>query len=231
MREFKVEATVGRPQVAYRETIRKLSPVDHKFSKQTGGKGQYAHVKFQIEPNEGKGFEFVNRVKGGNIPIEYIPAVERGVRDAMDNGVLAGYTIVDVKCTLTDGSYHDVDSSEMAFRICASMAFKEAVRKANPVILEPYMDVEVVVPGEYVGDVIGDLNSRRGQIGGTVLRSDAQVVAATVPLSNMFGYSTSLRSATQGRAIYSMQFARYQEVPKKIAEEIIARVTGGAKVA
>jgi len=231
MREFKVEAQVGRPQVAYRETIRKNAVVDHKFSKQTGGRGQYAHVKIEIEPNEGKSFEFVNRVKGGNIPNEYIPAIERGVRDAMDTGVLAGYPVVDIKVTLNDGSYHDVDSSEMAFRICASMAFKEALRKATPVLLEPYMDVEVVVPSEYVGDVIGDLNSRRGQIGGTVLRSDAQVVAATVPLSSMFGYATSLRSATQGRAIYSMQFARYQEVPKKIGEEIIARVTGGAKVA
>ena len=232
LREFKVEAQVGRPQVAYRETLRKAHEINHRFSKQTGGKGQFAHVVMNIEPNEaGKGFEFVNLIKGGAIPNEYIPAVERGVRDAMDGGILAGYPIVDVKATLLDGSSHDVDSSEMAFRICAAMAFKEAAKKANPVILEPYMDVEVVVPGEYLGDVIGDLNGRRGQIAGTVLRPDAQVVAALVPLSSMFGYATSLRSATQGRAIYSMQFSRYQEVPKKIAEDVIARVTGGAKVA
>ncbi len=231
IREFKVEARVGRPQVAYRETMRKATPVNHRFSKQTGGKGQFAHVIMDVEPNEGAGFEFINQIKGGSIPTEYIPAVERGVRDAMDNGVLAGYPVVDIKVTLKDGGFHEVDSSEMAFRACASMAFKEAFKKGNPALLEPYMDVEVVVPGEYVGDVIGDLNSRRGQIAGTVLRADAQVVAATVPLSNMFGYATALRSATQGRAIYSMQFARYQEVPKKIAEEVIAKVTGGVKVA
>jgi elongation factor G len=232
MREFKVEASVGKPQVAYRETLRRKASINHRYVKQTGGKGQYAHVVFDLEPSEvGKGFEFVNKIRGGSIPQEYIPAVERGIRDTLDNGVLAGYPIVDVRVTLNDGSYHDVDSSEMAFRICASVAFKEAARKADPAILEPYMDVEVVVPAEYVGDVIGDLNSRRGQIAGTVMRPDAHVVAATVPLSNMFGYATSLRSATQGRAIYSMQFARYQEVPKKIAEEIIARVTGKVKVA
>jgi elongation factor G len=185
-----------------------------------------------VEPNQaGKGFEFINLIKGGAIPNEYIPAVERGVRDAMDNGVLAGYPIVDVKVTLKDGSHHEVDSSEMAFRICGSLAFKDAAKRARPAILEPHMEVEVVVPGEYLGDVIGDLNSRRGQIAGTVMRPDAQVVAATVPLSSMFGYATALRSATQGRAIYSMHFARYQEIPKKIAEEIIAKVTGGLKVA
>jgi elongation factor G len=232
MREFKVEAQVGRPQVAYRETLRKASHVNHKFAKQTGGKGQYAHVKLTVGPNEsGKGFEFVNQIRGGTIPNEYIPAVEMGVRDAMEGGVLAGYPVVDIRVTLEDGSYHEVDSSEMAFRICGSMAFKEAARKGDPVLLEPLMDVEVVVPSEYVGEVVGDLNARRGRIAGTVLRADAQVVAATVPLSNMFGYATALRSATQGRAIYSMQFARYQEVPKKIAEEVIAKVTGGAKVA
>jgi len=232
LREFKVEAQVGRPQVAYRESIRRTQQVNHKFSKQTGGKGQYAHVILKLEPSEGgKGFEFLNEIKGGSIPSEYIPAVERGIVDAMEGGILAGYPVVDIRCTLVDGSYHDVDSSEMAFRICASMAFKEAARKANPALLEPLMDVEVVVPGEYVGDVIGDLNSRRGRIAGTVLRADAQVVAASVPLSNMFGYATALRSATQGRAIYSMQFARYQEVPKKVAEEVIARVTGKAQVA
>ncbi|MBZ0269745.1 elongation factor G, partial [bacterium] len=230
IREFKVEARVGRPQVAYRETMRKKATVNHRFSKQTGGKGQFAQVAIDVEPLEGGGFEFVNKIKGGAIPTEYIPAVERGVRDAMAAGVLAGYPVVDLRVTLVDGSFHEVDSSEMAFRACGSMAFKEAARKGASILLEPHMDVEVVVPSEYVGDVIGDLNSRRGQIAGTVLRSDAQVVAATVPLSNMFGYATALRSATQGRAIYSMQFSRYQEVPKKIAEEVIAKVTGGAKV-
>jgi elongation factor G len=232
MREFKVDAQVGRPQVAYRETLRRKSSINHRFVKQTGGKGQYAHVVIDVEASEvGKGFEFINKIRGGAIPTEYIPAVERGIRDTLDSGVVAGYPIVDVRVTLNDGSFHDVDSSEMAFRICASVAFKEAAKKADPKILEPYMDVEVVVPAEYVGDVIGDLNSRRGQIAGTVMRPDAHVVAATVPLSNMFGYATSLRSATQGRAIFSMQFARYQEVPKKIAEEIIAKVTGKVKVA
>jgi elongation factor G len=232
MREFKVEARVGKPQVAFRETLRRKASVNHRYVKQTGGKGQYAHVVLDVEPSEqGKGFEFINKIKGGAIPQEYIPAVERGIRETLDSGVLAGYPVVDVRVTLNDGSYHDVDSSEMAFRICASVAFKEAARKADPAILEPYMDVEVVVPAEYVGDVIGDLNSRRGQIAGTVMRPDAHVVASTVPLANMFGYATSLRSATQGRAIYSMQFARYQEVPKKISEEIIARVTGKVKVA
>jgi elongation factor G len=232
MREFKVDAQVGKPQVAYRETLRRKSSINHRFVKQTGGKGQYAHVVIDVEPSEvGKGFEFINKIRGGAIPTEYIPAVERGIRDTLDSGVVAGYPIVDVRVTLNDGSFHDVDSSEMAFRICASVAFKEAAKKADPKILEPYMDVEVVVPAEYVGDVIGDLNSRRGQIAGTVMRPDAHVVAATVPLSNMFGYATSLRSATQGRAIFSMQFARYQEVPKKIAEEIIAKVTGKVKVA
>jgi elongation factor G len=232
LREFKVEAKVGKPQVAYRETLKRTATINHRYVKQTGGKGQYAHVNFDVGPSEpGKGLEFVNSIKGGVIPNEYIPAVEKGVRDAMDNGVLAGYPVVDVRVELKDGSYHDVDSSEMAFRICASQAFRECARKAEPVILEPLMDVEVVVPSEYVGDVIGDLNARRGHIAGTVLRSDAQVVAAQVPLSSMFGYATSLRSATQGRAIFSMQFARYVEVPRKIAEEIIQKVTGGAKVA
>jgi elongation factor G len=232
MREFKAEASVGRPQVAYREALQGSHEVNKRFSKQTGGKGQFAHVVMNVEPSEpGKGFEFVNLIKGGSIPNEYIPAVERGVRDAMEGGVLAGYPVVDVRVTLRDGSYHEVDSSEMAFRVCASQGFQEAAKRAKPVLMEPYMDVEVVVPGEYVGDVIGDLNSRRGKIAGTVLRQDVQIVAATVPLSNMFGYATALRSATQGRAIYSMQFAHYEPVPKKIAEEVIARVTGGAKVA
>ncbi|MDP6530138.1 MAG: elongation factor G [Gemmatimonadota bacterium] len=232
LREFKVEAGVGRPQVAYRETIRKTSTINHRFVKQTGGKGQFAHVVMEIGPGEpGKGLEFDNKIRGGSIPTEYIPAVERGVKDAMTAGILAGYPLVDIRVILTDGSFHEVDSSEMAFRVCASQAFRAATKKARPVILEPFMDVEVVVPGEYVGEVIGDLNGRRGRIGGTVLRPDAHVVAATVPLSSMFGYSTVLRSATQGRAIYSMQFARYEDVPRKISEEIISRVTGGAKVA
>ncbi len=232
IREFKVEAKVGRPQVAYRETLRKTTSINHRFVKQTGGKGQFAHVVMDVGPSEpGKGLEFVNEIHGGVIPNEYIPAVEKGVRDATQGGVLAGYPVVDVRVVLKDGSYHDVDSSEMAFRICASQAFREVARKCDPAILEPLMDVEVVVPSEYVGDVIGDLNARRGHIAGTVLRADAQVVAAQVPLSNMFGYATSLRSATQGRAIYSMQFARYVELPRKIAEEIIQKVTGGAKVA
>ncbi len=232
IREFKVEAKVGRPQVAYRETLRRTAAINHRFVKQTGGKGQFAHVVLDVGPSEpGKGLEFVNEIHGGVIPNEYIPAVEKGVRDATQGGVLAGYPVVDVRVVLKDGSYHDVDSSEMAFRICASQAFREVARKCDPAILEPLMDVEVVVPSEYVGEVIGDLNSRRGHIAGTVLRADAQVVAAQVPLSNMFGYATSLRSATQGRAIYSMQFARYVELPRKIAEEIIQKVTGGAKVA
>ncbi len=231
LREFKVEARVGRPQVAYRETLRRATKINHRFVKQTGGKGQFAHVVMNIEPNStGKGFEFVNKIKGGSIPTYYIPSVERGVVGAMENGVLAGYPIEDVKVTLLDGSFHEVDSSEMAFRACASQAFKEAARKADPAILEPYMDVEIVVPEEYLGDVIGDLNARRGQIAGTVMRPDAHVVAAVVPLSSMFGYATGLRSATQGRAIYSMQFSNYQQVPKKIAEEIIAKVTGSARV-
>jgi elongation factor G len=232
MREFNAEATVGRPQVAYRETLRRPHTVNRRFAKQTGGKGQFAHVVMDVEPGQaGQGFEFVNLIKGGSIPNEYIPAVERGVRDAMEGGVLAGYPVVDIRVTLKDGSYHEVDSSEMAFRVCASQAFQEGAKKGSPVLLEPHMDVEVVVPGEYVGDVIGDLNSRRGKIAGTVLRKDVQVVAATVPLSSMFGYATALRSATQGRAIYSMQFSRYELVPQKIAEEVIARVTGVTRVA
>jgi len=232
MREFKAEASVGRPQVAYRETLQKTREINKRFVKQTGGKGQFAHVVLEVGPAEpGKGFEFVNLIKGGAIPNEFIPAVERGARDATEGGVLAGYPVVDVRVTLKDGSYHDVDSSEMAFRVCASQAFQEAAKQAGPVLMEPHMDVEVVVPGEYVGDVIGDLNARRGKIAGTVLRQDVQIVASTVPLSSMFGYATALRSATQGRAIYSMQFSRYEPVPKKIAEEVIARVTGGTKVA
>ena len=227
LREFKVEANVGKPQVAYRETVRKAVEQEHKFIRQTGGRGQYGHVVIQLEPNQmGGGFVFVNKIVGGVIPREYIPSVEKGIREALDNGVLAGYPVVDVKVTLLDGSYHEVDSSEMAFKVAGSMAFKEAARKAGPVLLEPIMDVEVVTPDEYLGDIMGDLSSRRGKVGGIMQRSDAQVIGASVPLSEMFGYSTQLRSMSQGRAVYTMQFSHYQEVPKSKAEEIISKVTG-----
>ena len=227
-REFKVEANVGRPQVAYRETVRKrVEYVEGKFIRQTGGRGQYGHVVIHMEPGEpGTGFVFEDRIVGGTIPKEYIGPVEQGVKEALENGVLAGYPMVDVKVELVDGSYHDVDSSEMAFKIAGSMAVKEAARQASPVLLEPIMDVEVVTPGDYMGDVMGDLSSRRGKIGGMTQRADAQVVAASVPLSEMFGYSTTLRSMSQGRAIYSMQFSHYQEVPKSKAQEIVAKVKG-----
>jgi elongation factor G len=228
MREFKVDANVGRPQVAYRETIRKtVEKVEGKFVRQTGGSGQYGHVVINMMPAEpGQGFIFEDKVVGGVIPREFIKPSEQGMREAMDNGVLAGYPMVDVKVQLVFGSYHDVDSSEIAFKIAGSMAFKEAARRAGPVLLEPMMSVEVVTPGDYMGDVIGDLSSRRGKIQGMDQRGDAQVITAIVPLSEMFGYSTSLRSATQGRAVYSMQFAHYDEVPKSKAEEIIAKVRG-----
>ncbi|ADL06907.1 elongation factor G [Thermosediminibacter oceani] len=221
-REFKVQANVGKPQVAYKETIRKAVKAEGKYIRQTGGRGQYGHVWLEIEPLEpGKGYEFVNKIVGGVIPKEYIPAVDAGVREALQNGVLAGYPVVDVKVTLFDGSYHEVDSSEMAFKIAASMAFKEAMKKAEPVLLEPIMKVEVTVPEEYMGDVIGDLNSRRGHIEGIEPRSGAQVVRGYVPLAEMFGYATDLRSKTQGRGTYVMQFSHYAEVPKNIAESII----------
>ena len=227
LREFKVEANVGKPQVAYRETVRKSVEQEGKFIRQTGGRGQYGHVVIALEPNEtGGGFVFVNKVVGGVIPREYIPSVEKGIREALDNGVLAGYPVVDVKVTLLDGSYHEVDSSEMAFKVAGSMAFKEAARKASPVLLEPIMDVEVVTPDEYLGDIMGDLSSRRGKVGGIMQRSDAQVIGASVPLSEMFGYSTQLRSMSQGRAVYTMQFSHYQEVPRSKAEEIISKVQG-----
>ncbi|MBI5190472.1 MAG: elongation factor G [Nitrospirae bacterium] len=227
MREFKVDANVGKPQVAYRETIRKKVEQQGRFVRQSGGRGQFGDVWLNIEPSEpGEGFIFENKIVGGSIPREYIPAVEKGVREAMDGGVLAGYPMVDVKVTLFDGSYHEVDSSEMAFKIAGSMGFKEGARKAGAVLLEPVMSVEVVVPEEYMGDVIGDLNSRRGRILGMEPRGNAQVIQSQVPLSQMFGYATSLRSATQGRATYTMQFAHYEEVPKNIAEEIIAKVKG-----
>jgi elongation factor G len=226
-REFKVEANVGRPQVAYRETITKKVQAEGKFIKQTGGRGKYGHVWIEVEPNEkGKGYEFVNKIVGGVIPKEYIPAVSAGIEEAMRNGVLAGYPVVDVKVTLFDGSYHEVDSDELSFRVAGSIAFKEAAKKANPVLLEPIMEVEVVTPEEYLGDVMGDLNSRRGKIEGFSARKDAQVIRALVPLSEMFGYATILRSMTQGRALYTMQFAFYQEVPKQIADQIIEKSVG-----
>jgi elongation factor G len=227
MREFKVEANVGKPQVAYRETITKKVKVEGKFVRQSGGRGQYGHVWLEIEPQEpGKGFEFVDAIKGGVVPREYIPAVGKGILEATDTGVLAGFPVVDIKATLIDGSYHEVDSSEMAFKIAGSMGFKEGCQKAAPIILEPIMSVEVVVPEEYMGDVIGDLNSRRGRIMGMESRAGAQVVTAMVPLANMFGYSTDLRSATQGRATYAMTFDHYEPVPKSVADEIVAKIKG-----
>ena len=224
LREFKVEANVGAPQVAYKETIKKAVDQDTKYARQSGGKGQYGHVKIHVEPNEsGKGYEFVNAIVGGAVPKEYIPAVDAGIQGAMNAGVVAGFPVVDVKVTLYDGSYHEVDSSEMAFKIAGSMAFKEACRKADPTLLEPIMKVSVIVPDEYMGDVIGDLNSRRGQIQGMEARSGAQQIDALVPLSEMFGYATDLRSRTQGRGQYSMEPHSYVEVPKNIAEKIIAQ--------
>jgi len=225
MREFKVEANVGRPQVAYRETIkRRVDKIEGKFIRQSGGKGQYGHVVINAMPAEpGQGYVFEDKISGGVIPREYIKPVEEGIREALENGVLAGYPMVDVKVELVFGSYHDVDSSEMAFKIAGSMAIKEAAKSATPVILEPMMKVEVVSPDQFMGDVLGDLSARRGKIGGMTQRGEAQVIGATVPLSEMFGYSTRLRSMTQGRAVYSMEFSHYEEVPKAKAEEIIAK--------
>ena len=226
LREFKVEANVGKPQVAYKETVCKMADVDHKYARQSGGKGQYGHVKIRLEPNEsGKGYEFRNAIVGGAIPKEYIPAVDAGIRGAMASGVLAGYPVVDCIVTLYDGSYHEVDSSEMAFKIAGSMAFKEAMRKADPVILEPIMKVFVIVPEEYMGDVIGDLNSRRGQIRGFEDRPGAKQIDAFVPLSEMFGYATDLRSKTQGRGQYTMEPSHYIELPKNIAEKLVTSRT------
>jgi elongation factor G len=224
MREFNVVANVGKPQVAYRETIRGTAEYDYTHKKQTGGSGQYARCKLRVEP--GEGFEFVNSIKGGNIPKEFIPAIEKGVVEALEGGVLAGYSIENVTVTVVDGAYHDVDSSEMAFKICSSICVKEALRKAKPVILEPVMAVEVVVPEEYMGPVNGDIVSRRGQLEGTEIRGTTQIIKASVPLSEMFGYVTELRSRTQGRGSSTMHFSRYEEVPKNIAEEIITRVQG-----
>ncbi len=222
LREFKVEANVGNPQVAYRETIRKTIQVEGRYIKQSGGRGQYGHVWLEIGPKEpGTGFEFVNKLVGGSIPKEYVPAIEKGIVESLESGVMAGYPVVDVKATVFDGSYHDVDSNEMAFKIAASMAFKDGARKASPVLLEPIMRVEVVVPDEYMGDVMGDLSSRRGRIEGMEMQNNAQVVRAMVPLKEMFGYATSLRSSTQGRATYTMTFDRYEEVPASIADEIV----------
>src|SRR5580658_9909133 len=226
MREFGVEANVGKPQVAYRETIRKEAEAEGRHVKQTGGHGQYGHVKIRVEPFPGGGFEFIDDVTGGRIPKEYIKPTEAGIKEALEGGILAGYPMSDVKVTLYDGSYHDVDSSEMAFKIAGSMAIKEAVRRAKPVLLEPIMAVEVVVPDEYNGTVMGDLNSRRGRIEGMELRSTTQLIKASVPLSEMFGYATELRSRTQGRGSFTMHFGRYEEVPGALAEEIVSKVQG-----
>jgi elongation factor G len=230
MREYKVEANVGKPQVAYRETVRKHAEAEGKYIRQTGGRGQYGHVKIYLDPQEpGKGYEFVNDIVGGVVPKEYIKPVDQGIQEALEGGVLAGYPMVDVKATLYDGSYHEVDSNEMAFKIAGSMAVKEAARKASPVLLEPVMAVEVVTPEDYAGTIMGDLSSRRGRIEGMEHRAGSQVIKAIVPLAEMFGYATHMRSSTQGRAEYSMHFARYEEAPRSVAEEIIAKVQGTAK--
>ncbi|MFW0884507.1 elongation factor G [Candidatus Acidulodesulfobacterium sp. H_13] len=226
-REFKVDADIGRPQVAYKETINKKVKSEGKFIKQSGGRGQYGHVWLEIEPLEkGGGYEFVNKIKGGVIPTEYVPAVNKGITEALTNGVLAGYPIVDIKATVFDGSFHEVDSSEMAFKIAASMAFKDGIKKASPALLEPIMKVEVLVPEEFMGDIIGDLNSRRGKIVNLESRSGVQVINSDVPLAQMFGYSTDLRSKTQGRANYTMEFLKYEQVPKVISDEIVAKSQG-----
>jgi len=225
-REFSVGANVGKPQVAYRETIRSTAEYDYTHKKQTGGSGQYARTKLRVEPIPGKGFEFENEIRGGNIPREFIPAIEKGVREALEGGILAGYPMVDVKVVVYDGAYHEVDSSEMAFKICSSICLKEACRKAKPVLLEPVMRVEVVVPEDYMGPVNGDLISRRGRLEGTEVRGTTQLIKAMVPLSEMFGYATELRSRTQGRGSFTMHFGQYEEVPKNLAEEIVAKVQG-----
>jgi elongation factor G len=228
LREFKVEANVGAPQVAYRETIRKpVNRVEGKFIRQSGGKGQYGHVVINLEPGEpGSGFEFVSKIVGGTVPKEYINPAEQGMKEACETGVVAGYPLIDVKATLVDGSYHDVDSSEMAFKIAGSMALKEAVSKASPVLLEPMMKVEVEVPEDFIGNVIGDLNSRRGQIEGQGTEQGIAKVTAKVPLAQMFGYATDIRSKTQGRGIFTMEFSHYEEVPRSVAEVIVAKNKG-----
>ena len=225
-REFKVEANVGKPQVAYRETILGNSDVEEKYIKQSGGRGQYGHVKFKVEPNKDKGYEFVNQITGGVIPREYIPAVDKGVQEALQAVVVAGYPVQDVKVTLYDGSYHEVDSSEMAFKIAGSMGIKKALKLAQPILLEPIFKVEVTTPEEYMGDVIGDLNSRRGQVSGMSDRNNAKIIDAHVPLSEMFGYATDLRSKTQGRASYSMEFEKYVQVPKNISDKVVEERQG-----
>jgi elongation factor G len=230
MREYKVEANVGKPQVAYRETIRRHAEAEGKYIRQTGGRGQYGHAKIYLDPQPaGTGYEFVNDIVGGSVPKEFIKPIDQGIQEALEGGILAGYPMVDVKATLYDGSYHDVDSNEMAFKIAGSMAFKEAARKASPVLLEPVMAVEVVTPEDYAGVIMGDLSSRRGRIEGMEHRAGSQVIKAIVPLAEMFGYATHMRSSTQGRAEYSMHFARYEEAPRSVAEEIIAKVQGTAK--
>jgi elongation factor G len=227
LREFRVETNVGKPQVAYRETFRATAKVEGKFVRQSGGRGQYGHCWIEFQPLEaGSGFVFENKVVGGVVPREYIGPVQAGIEESMKNGVLAGFPLVDIKATIFDGSYHDVDSNEMAFKIAGSMALKAAKDKCNPVLLEPIMKVEVTVPEEYMGDVMGDLNSRRGRIEGMDARAGAQIIRAKVPLSEMFGYSTTLRSRTQGRGVYSMEISHYEEVPKSISEEIIAKNKG-----
>ena len=227
LREFKVEANVGKPQVSYKETVRRAATVDTRYSRQTGGKGQFAHVKLMIEPNEpGKGYEFINKVTGGAIPKEFIPCVDQGIQGAMLSGVLAGYQVVDIKATLLDGSFHEVDSSEMAFKICGSMAFKEACQKADPVLLEPIMKVVVTAPDDYMGDVMGDINARRGQIVGSDIRNGTAVIESNVPLSTMFGYATDLRSKTQGRATYSMEPSHFVELPKNLQETLVKSRSG-----
>jgi elongation factor G len=229
LREFNVSAHVGKPEVAYRETIRRAAEAEGKYIRQTGGRGQYGHVQVMIEPlGAGGGFEFVNKIYGGSIPKEYIPPVEAGIREAMEGGVLAGFEMVDIRATLLDGSYHEVDSSELAFKIAGSLGFKEAARRAQPVLLEPVMSVEVVVPEDFMGPVSGDLNSRRGRIESVEARAGSQIIRAMVPLAEMFGYATEMRSRTQGRATYTMHFARYEETPASISEEIIGKLQGRA---
>jgi elongation factor G len=227
LREYKVDANIGRPQVSYRETVKgEAKKIEGRFVRQTGGSGQYGIVYIDIEPAPGEGFDFVNSVKGGSIPTEYIPSVEKGIEEALENGVRAGYPLVDVRVTLTDGKYHETDSSELAFKVAGSLALQEAAKRAKPVLLEPVFKVEVVTPEEYMGDVIGDLNRRRGLVQGMEPRGNAQVVTAMVPLSEMFGYATDVRSMTQGRANYTMQFERYDEVPPNIAEKVVEQRTG-----
>jgi len=227
LREFKVEANIGRPQVSYRETVKaQATKIEGKFVRQTGGSGQYVVVYIDLEPAPGEGFDFINKIKGGSVPSEFIPAVEKGIEEALDSGVKAGYPMVDVRATLVDGKYHDTDSSEIAFKIAGSLALKEAAKRAKPVLLEPVMAVEVVTPQDFIGDVIGDLSRRRGHVEGQEPRGNAVAVKGSVPLAAMFGYATDLRSSTQGRATYTMQFDRYEEVPTSIAEEIVEHRTG-----